>query len=357
MPETSITTVHSLVRAKRYSEALGVLDALSNSGLTIESFQMYRSYIRNKLTSGKDTANTNRSTYCLCLNATTREAESIAELLSIWNWHAQADACKYKSVDLVIFIDTSSVAEEKTILHAIEVSNVRQLFNSVGVLSAEVPRKYNFYKREVDGSLDLNVAKYGYKSGPNYQFFYILKSLVSKGYRYSLLCETDCYPTSGRWLVEIFEEASRQDQFWVLGSPYRGTSKIDPSICLHINGVAVYATGFAAFADLLEKWEQVLLQLANRYPTIAYDWALDAYYDTLIKETPWDDLSISTLKEYVAFRENFRFSRRIINLAGEGERSGVGRYRLLSIKDTFPEASLVHGNYFRKEALEMIRAR
>jgi hypothetical protein len=357
MSALSITAVHSLFRAKKYSEALDAMDTLLRSGPALQSFVAYRNYIQRKLADDHESPNPIRASYCLCLNATVREAEGIAELLDIWSWHARADTCDYRHIDLLIYIDSPSVTAEQLILRAVESSKARRLFNSVEVLSADVPPAYNFYKREVDGSVDIGVAKYGYKSGPNFQFFSILKSLIANGYKYSLLCETDCYPTSGRWLNDIFEEAARQEEFWALGSPYRGNSKLDPSICLHVNGVAVYSTGSSSFADLLLKWEQVLLNLADRYPNIAYDWALDAHYNDVIKNTHWDDLSVGMLKEYVMFRENFRYSRRIINLAGEGERAGAGRHSLRSIRNAFPGASLVHGNYFRSEALEIVGGR
>ena len=42
----------------------------------------------------------------------------------------------------------------------------------------------------------------------------------------------------------------------------------------------------------------------------------------------------------------FRFSESIVNLAGEPERAGVGRYELGEIQSLFPNVALVHGKYF-----------
>jgi hypothetical protein len=102
---------------------------------------------------------------------------------------------------------------------------------------------------------------------------------------------------------------------------------------------------------LLEKWEERLQNLTEQHPNLAYDWALEAYFNNVISIQNWNQMSSKDIQEYIKYRKMFLFANSIVNLAGEAERGGVQRYKFNTLNQIFPGISLVHGDYFEQEAL------
>lgn len=306
-------------------------------------------------------ANKNKSSFdfkfdldCVCLNTTNHELKKIESLFQVWlKWHLKRGGEECYFSNLVIALDQMCDPQIKTSIDMlIEKYRVNKIFKSIFYLDAGVPDSYNFYYRNVDGTLDLTKCIYGYKSGPNYQFFAVIKKLINLGYRNVYLCETDTYPTNSNWCNELFLQAETSETFWILGSPFWGRSKIDPSLALHINGSAIYSVQAAGFSHFLAEWETKLLELVPEIPYVAFDWVWDYYFYNRISAKNWEKLSDLDFHAQLTFKKMCRYTDRIINLAGEAERAGVGRYDFHSLNVLFPNISIVHADYFLKNYIE-----
>lgn len=126
---------------------------------------------------------------------------------------------------------------------------------------------------------------------------------------------------------------------------------------LHLNGVAVYRTGEPNFMTMLAEWESRLLELCARQPETAYDCAQELYYWHKLRPERWSQLSEADVHDYHYYRRMFVMTDRIVNLAGEPEREGAGRYSLPEAEARFPGARLFHANYLFDAALARARHR
>jgi len=290
---------------------------------------------------------------CICLNTTVKELDKVEKLFKVWlKFHEKRDfeGIKYFS-NLVVAFDVHSPESVSILRHLIEKYKVDQIFNYIHIIDIAIPTEFNFYKRVDDGSLDLKKFIYGYKSGPNYQFYALMKRLISDGYRNVYICETDTFPVRTDWATCLMKEAASQSDFWVLGSPFLGRSKLDPSLALHINGSAIYGLQSQGFIDFLSRWEIILLNLVQEISYVAYDWAMDYYFYNEIATKNWDKLNYVHFHEQIKFKKMCRYTNLIINLAGEAERSGVGRYKIDEILIDHPHACILHGDYFYDELI------
>lgn len=290
---------------------------------------------------------------CICLNTTIKELDKVEKLFRVWSsFHEKRDfkRIKYFS-NLVVAFDVHRPETVYALRCLTEKYKLDQIFNHIHLIDIAIPADFNFYKRMDDGSLDLKKFIYGYKSGPNYQFYALMKRLILDGYRNVYVCETDTFPVRADWANCLMKEAASQNDFWVLGSPFLGRSKLDPSLALHINGSAIYALQSKGFVDFLSRWESVLLNLVQEVPYIAYDWAMDYYFYSEISAKNWDKLKFLDFHEQIKFKKMCRYTDLIINLAGEAERLGEGRYTIDEILIDHPNACIIHGDYFYDELI------
>jgi hypothetical protein len=290
---------------------------------------------------------------CICLNTTIKELDKVEKLFKVWlKFHEKRDGEKVKYFsNLVVAFDVHNTESVSSLKCLIEKYKVDQIFYRIHIIDIAIPVDFNFYKRVDDGSLDLKKFIYGYKSGPNYQFYALMKRLITDGYRNVYVCETDTFPVRADWANCLMKEAASQNDFWVLGSPFLGRSKLDPSLALHINGSAIYALQSKGFIDFLSRWESVLLNLVQEIPYVAYDWAMDYYFYNEISAKNWGKLNYIDFHEQIKFKKMCRYTDLIINLAGEAERSGEGRYAIYEILINHPHACILHGDYFYDELI------
>jgi hypothetical protein len=290
---------------------------------------------------------------CICLNTTVKELDKVEKLFKVWLlFHEKRgfESVKYFS-NLIVAFDIYSPESVSHLRNLIEKYKVNLIFNQIQIIDIAIPAEFNFYKRVDDGSLDLKRFIYGYKSGPNYQFYALMRRLISDGYRNVYVCETDTFPVRADWANCLMNEAASQNDFWVLGSPFLGRSKLDPSLALHINGSAIYALQSKGFVDFLSRWESVLLNLVQEIPYVAYDWAMDYYFYNEISAKNWRKLNYMDFHEQIKFKKMCRYTDLIINLAGEAERSGEGRYAIDEILVDHPQVCILHGDYFYDELI------
>lgn len=287
---------------------------------------------------------------CVCLVLTRREWPAADKLMSLWSLLG-SDADTAAEIDLALCFDNHDPDVSRTAAEAIARYGLARHFRHIRVIDAGVPEEFNFYHRAEPPGWKPQRFPYGWKSGPNIQFFRTLRHAELAGYAEILLIETDCCPLGADWARLIFEDAARRPGFWVMGSPFRGRSRVGPEIMLHLNGVAVYRTAELGFAAMLAEWEARLLELCARHPETAYDCAQEMYYWHKLRPENWSRMSEADVHDYQHFRQMFVMTERIVNLAGEPEREGAGRYSLPEAEAKFPRARLFHANYLFEATL------
>ena len=293
-----------------------------------------------------------RAGACVCLNVTRREVPAIAQLFRIWSLLMTPNTAA-PNVDLAVCFDRQDAATYAAVSKALTEHRLDLYFRHIRLLAVDVPEEENFYYRHQSEVPASSVFPYGWKSGPNQQFFRLLRHRELRTYAELLLVETDCFPVSPRWIHDILEDARARPDFWVLGSPFRGRSKVGPDILLHLNGVAVYRIGEPRFFSMLAQWEARLKSLCVAHPETAYDCAQELYFSQKLKAESWHLLSPEDVDDYYDYRKMFVMTDRIANLAGEPERRGVGRYTLAGAMVRFPQARLFHANYLADEAIQL----
>jgi cephalosporin hydroxylase len=129
-------------------------------------------------------------------------------------------------------------------------------------------------------------GRFGYKAGPNNQFFETLARHAGSTH-YLFLMETDCLPIRAGWLNQLQNQLHDAEPFWILGSAYRGRTTLGESYKRHINGNAVYAAGDAVFQHFIETfWRPELDRVIRANPRVAYDCALEILMGEALSEDP-----------------------------------------------------------------------
>jgi len=183
----------------------------------------------------------------------------------------------------------------------------------------------------------------GYKSGPNLQFFAAMK-LLGETYRdFVFFMETDCAPVRAGWLEALDSLARGDQESWVIGSPYLGTSKIARRFFMHLNGNALYRVGDAGFqAFLREEWQPMLMEvIAAEDPRAAYDCVLSRHWavaDSHARNQAWE--------HYQAYGRRFRASGAILNLSGAEDLAGCDGALIQDTLAAHGDAVIIHGRQF-----------
>jgi len=177
----------------------------------------------------------------------------------------------------------------------------------------------SFYHRTDPKEFDLDRFPYGWKSGPNKQFFTSLKKLIERKVptRSVLLMETDAFPLADCWIDRINEELLSIGEFLVAGSEYRGLSYLPPDIERHLNGNAVYALAHPHFEEFLRLWEAILLKALKKVPFHAYDVIIEwvRSYEKSLRPIIGEDLTrLLNLAQY-----KYRTIKAIGNFSGRYE--------------------------------------
>jgi hypothetical protein len=287
----------------------------------------------------------NNDKFCICLNLIEDEILDFANLMFYWSL-VDRNLEKMVNIDLVIALDNLSPENKSLLEELIEASALEQRFGSVAFHIANIPKQHNFYIRDPNHSFDPVKAPYGLKSGPNYQFFRLLDHFAQKDYRFVYFCEADCFPIKSGWVQAVFNEALKNDPFYVLGSAFLGKSRVDPTIALHVNGAALYSPKAEGFNEYRSNWEKILLEVVPELPYVAYDWALDHYFYNRVRRENWGTLTHFDFYSYIDFRKKTKYSDSIINLAGELETKGQLRYSISELYKVFPNAQVVHAKYY-----------
>ena len=141
-----------------------------------------------------------------------------------------------------------------------------------------------FHNLSVPPSLDRYLTRmtptatwnpWGLKSGPNWQFFQVLGD-VSRNHpnEWTLLLETDTYPTRPDIVAGLYDLISSHPDRWVVGSiePTVVSDRLEKRLVGHINGSALYHSGQPGFQAFLRSvWIPSLLSIVAERPDYPFD--------------------------------------------------------------------------------------
>jgi hypothetical protein len=177
---------------------------------------------------------------------------------------------------LVIFFDNKlNEFYEKKLLLLLKFFGLYEKFSEIEIVNNNIPDELNIYTLE---KLD-KIPKYGTSSGPNLHFYYTVK-YKSEKYPIILLLETDCIFIKDNSIdiinnsIDIINNSIEKLDFWIYGSKYYGTVKMDDIYKDHINGVGVYhrTPDFLIFIENL--MEYISNYVINSCHFINYDIAI-----------------------------------------------------------------------------------
>lgn len=215
------------------------------------------------------------------VNTTVDESPAVLELLRVWSLgeYAPLAADDERPFRLVLLLNQEPGAAIREAVEAAACSG--PLAPAIGSLDFEVlalPVEYDRYERHGRGE----PGDYGFKSGPNVQFFRGLERLQTPEGGFALVVETDTRPIRAGWVTAARQEAARHPDAWVIGSTYRGPERtLAPSIRHHLNGNAIYSLSaeFGTFRRTC--WEPALKDIVRSgTPSVAYDYALELVLTT-----------------------------------------------------------------------------
>jgi hypothetical protein len=153
-------------------------------------------------------------------------------------------------------------------------------------------------------------SPWGLKSGPNFQFFEILR-------RMSRIHKTD-------WVLQLesdtlpLREVTEHDLMWMTGDAWvvgaaadYGTAPMGASSTAgHINGAAFYRVGSPEFISFLEHtWARSLLHVVSRRPALAYD--------SITSPELWRELPEELARDWRERQTRFLINQGMMNLSNK----------------------------------------
>lgn len=151
---------------------------------------------------------------------------------------------------------------------------------------------------------------WGQKSGPNVQFFQILRLVGSlHATEWVLQLESDTVPVRKVSEEDIPWVLNDSDN-WVVGAStgHADHSSLSQATAKHLNGAAFYRVGDSGFMNFLETiWVQTLLYLLRYRPALAYD--------VLTSEALWSVLPVFLRESWRTNSHRFVVTSNMINLS------------------------------------------
>ena len=175
-------------------------------------------------------------------------------------------------------------------------------------------------------------SPWGLKSGPNFQFFEILRRTRDlHDTEWVLQLESDTVPLRDverddiGWILD-------SDDVWVAGSSatYAESQSLSTSTANHLNGAAFYRVGDSHFIDFLSMaWARSLLHIASVRPALAYD--------SLTSPGVWRELPGDLRDSWEENKARFRQVTGMVNLSNRTLSALDPRAQLLEAGCIFPE--------------------
>lgn len=284
------------------------------------------------------------------------EIDDICQNIALWDmpaYHPVVRKGEYGKHDLVFIFsqtpDPSLVARIRTAWA--EAKYLPSMFSGESplILSADLEDAVDTYQREYVTAH----GEAGYKSGPNLQFFSSMALLAERYRDFVFFMETDCAPVRAGWLTALDSRAKGDTESWVIGSHYRGRSKIAPGFFMHLNGNALYRVGDPGFQDFLrEVWNPLLMDvIAAEDPRAAYDCVLSRHWsaaDSHARNEEW--------QSYQAYASRFRSSSLILNISGAEDLERCENENIQSYLADHHETQVIHGRQFSRSLYGVIGA-
>lgn len=153
-------------------------------------------------------------------------------------------------------------------------------------------------------------SPWGLKSGPNFQFFEILRRMHGlQETEWVLQLETDTVPLRKVDRVDIGWILD-SDDVWVAGSSaaYAEAKSLSRSTASHLNGAAFYRVGDSEVINfLLMTWARSLLHIVSSRPALAYD--------SLTSPGVWSELPGDLRASWLENKGRFQNAAGMVNLS------------------------------------------
>jgi len=206
------------------------------------------------------------------INTTVTERDAVLELLRVWSTPSGAPlAAGDESFHLVLLLNQEpGEGYRAAVADAMADGELQRSIDDLTFVPLHLAAEDDRYERGQHG----DPGDYGFKSGPNVQFFRGLDALTGQD-DFALIVETDTRPIRRGWLSAARDLVDREGDAWVIGSVYRGPERtLHHTSRSHLNGNAIYALNqeFAEFRATC--WEPLLKQFVKTRPYVAYDFAL-----------------------------------------------------------------------------------
>ncbi|MEO0407439.1 MAG: class I SAM-dependent methyltransferase [Cyanobacteria bacterium P01_A01_bin.135] len=198
-----------------------------------------------------------------------------------------------------------------------------------------------------------NVGKKGYKSGPNQQFFRTIFAL-GETCQCAYFMETDCLPIRPDWLGQLCDAVQASEEFWVLGSHYRGRLPLASKLARHINGSAIYAVGNPGFIQFARQWSRILDEVVEHQdPAMAYDCVLEHFFDNEFNLDAQRQQLIPDAEGWRLFQETasyLRYTESILNYSGKPDLDSADDALLRQLRRRYSHAYVVHNRTLCEQA-------
>ncbi|MBE9102928.1 sulfotransferase domain-containing protein [Vacuolonema iberomarrocanum] len=276
-----------------------------------------------------------------------RERDRILNNLKLWQKPAFIPFLNFKSYERLRLVFTFTGHEDEVlkaeILHEYSKSSIlKKCFYEPEFHFFLLPEGEDVYVRDKNTP----ISDKGLKSGPNQQFFHSLFAM--KGLcDHVFFMETDCLPIRPDWLGKLCELVQESEDFWILGSHYRGKLPVPKHFARHINGSAVYAVGNEEFIEFAKTWQATLDKvISTRDKTLAYDCVLEHffYYDfqTNIEQQRALDPESDGWKLFQRVASKLRYSDYTLNYSGKVDVETANLSFLRFIREKFNNSYIIH---------------
>jgi hypothetical protein len=277
-----------------------------------------------------------------------RERDRILKNLRLWKHPAFAPFLHFRGRDRVKLIFSFTGNEngklKQEILEEFQKGDIlQQYFSDIQFYFFALPKDEDIYIQDYS----LPAGKKGYKSGPNQQFFLNLDALQNVC-QYAFFMETDCLPIRPDWLGKLYDLVQTSEEFWILGSSYKGRATIARHYARHINGNAVYAVGNSKFAEFAQTWKFILDETIEKHDNrIAYDCVLENFFAHEFGFNP--DAPLLTVnpnatrwKLYQEVVPYLRYSNYVLNYSGKVDLEQAKLDFLREVREASRESYILH---------------
>lgn len=277
---------------------------------------------------------------CVLMPVIRREWTALVRQLHIMPMPSKEQA----GLSLVLSLDSEWMEEEKAyLLDVMGHSGLTKIFTHIVFFSCKIPPNKSVYLRKNPKNRETPLPKYGWKSGPNIQFFRSVRHVVEAlpSVRSLLLMETDLIPTKDYWLDRLNSELAETGDCLLAGARYVGGTHLPETIAHHINGNAVLNLSHPLFHNFFSNWERLLVECMPRVPENPYDVIIEW---ALAKKNIFAGSSLHELVEELGgqYQPRKSYLRTIVNLGGPYESEPGYRFSLVETRNKYPDMALLH---------------